>query len=53
MVKARYFFSYQVHEGKIIVTGGSSSNGELLKSVEVIDCNGSRGSPITVSMNTN
>ena len=47
--KSRFNFSYQVYEGKIIITGGSSSIGEPMKSTEVIDCNGVRGSPVIVS----
>ena len=48
MFKARHYFSYQVFEGKIIVIGGSLTNGEILKSVELIDCSGARGSEVSV-----
>ena len=51
MFKARHYFSYQVYEGKIIVIGGSLTNGEILKSTELVDCNGERGSDVSVSMN--
>ena len=49
MCKGRFFFSYQVFDGKIIVTGGNSTTGEPPKSTEIIDCNGPRNSQVIVT----
>ena len=48
MQKARSHFSYQVSKGQLIITGGVSSNGDIMKSTEVIDCNNMRGEPLRV-----
>ena len=48
MFKARHCFSYEVFDGKIIVIGGSLTNGDILRSIELIDCNGQRGSEVRV-----
>ena len=49
--KTRTHFSYQVYQGKIILIGGCLTNGELLKTTEIIDCNGIRGSSAKVESN--
>ena len=51
MLKARSLFSYQVFRGLIIVTGGVSSNGDILRSTEIIDCNAPRETLLHISSN--
>jgi hypothetical protein len=38
--KPRHNYAYQVWQGKIIITGGVITNGDLLRSTEIIDCSG-------------